>query len=227
MTDLDEFHLFSNLPPELRRPIWYFALPGPRSIGYPPWEEAHEPPAILRVNRESRQVALEHYEISEGSGRRKTYIDFKTDIVSESCLRYSANRLIPRSNRAKALRAEIEKVHNLVLSYPSMNWLGEELCRWFEENIHRFPHLQHVIVRFRDPGEDGSFTASIDQVDQELIYLAREIVDWNMKELKSRETGELLKALPLVTFEKVAWTKSRICYVPLSFGSSIPPVRRP
>jgi hypothetical protein len=73
------FICFSRLPFELRRTIWIFALPGPRSVFIktkPKIPNIHNsdsydyvcviatPPAILHTSHESREVALEFYELS-------------------------------------------------------------------------------------------------------------------------------------------------------------------
>jgi hypothetical protein len=80
---------FRDLPLELRHEIWTLTLPGPRLITVNCFSKA--PPA-LHINRESRSIALKHYELVEPqhldevghtNGHRcvKGYIDFGVDIV--------------------------------------------------------------------------------------------------------------------------------------------------
>jgi len=92
------FICFSRLPFELRRTIWIFALPGPRPVFIktrPKIPNIHNsdsydyvcviatPPAILHTSHESREVALEFYELSFGgiSKGHPVYIDFQMDIL--------------------------------------------------------------------------------------------------------------------------------------------------
>jgi hypothetical protein len=101
------FTCFSNLPFELRRKIWIFALPGPRAVTIKSRCHTFElesldyvraiatPPALLHTTNESREVALEFYELSFGaiSKGHPVYIDFQVDILylkgwgSVTCLR--------------------------------------------------------------------------------------------------------------------------------------------
>jgi hypothetical protein len=66
---LTEFHLFSNLPIELRRKIWGFALPGPQihriaqSPGVCFVTSSVFPPVLTQVCSESRSEALHHLKL--------------------------------------------------------------------------------------------------------------------------------------------------------------------
>jgi hypothetical protein len=88
------FHYFPQLPPELRRKIWYHALPGPRVVSFdfvhrsrdsmPHFETNHGPPTLLHVCNESREVALESYDLAfqpKGSSRPAFYFAFKRDTL--------------------------------------------------------------------------------------------------------------------------------------------------
>jgi hypothetical protein len=90
----NEFHLFPKLPPELRRKIWHYGLPGPRVMSFdfvqrsrqsmPHFEANYGPPPLLHVCHESREVALESYELifrSRGSSRPPFYFDLKRDTL--------------------------------------------------------------------------------------------------------------------------------------------------
>jgi hypothetical protein len=80
---------FDDLPPELRQEIWSLILPGPRLITVNRFSKA---PLALHINRESRSIALKHYELlhpqhldhsAHTNGHRcvKGYIDFEVDII--------------------------------------------------------------------------------------------------------------------------------------------------
>lgn len=87
------FHLFPRLPPELRRKIWRHGLPAPRVVNFdfisrfrnppPHFETNYGPPSLLHVCRESREVALESYELvfkSKGTSRA-FYFDLRRDTL--------------------------------------------------------------------------------------------------------------------------------------------------
>jgi 2EXR family len=89
-----EFPYFSKLPPELRRKIWRHALPGPRVVNFdfiyrprqpmPHFEANYGAPTLLHVCHESREVALESYELlfqSKESSRPAIYFDLKRDTL--------------------------------------------------------------------------------------------------------------------------------------------------
>jgi hypothetical protein len=82
---------FPDLPPEIRREIWRYLLPGPRVIhvmgsaragGGQCFVDSLENPTILHVCQESRAFALEHYRLSfKPHLRRPIYFDFSSDIL--------------------------------------------------------------------------------------------------------------------------------------------------
>ena len=81
---------FDDLSPELRQEIWRLVLPGARLISV---NRFLKPPLALHINRESRSVALRHYELilprhpDDESGHIERhrcvggYIDFEVDII--------------------------------------------------------------------------------------------------------------------------------------------------
>jgi 2EXR family len=93
---LDEFHPFSNLPPELRLKIWKCILPPPRHW-YMGSKQSVFPPITSRINKESRLVTMRYYllvtffkPVPEGTVERENQIiyrrqrarrDFNKDIV--------------------------------------------------------------------------------------------------------------------------------------------------
>jgi hypothetical protein len=85
---------FDDLPPELRQKIWSLILPGPRLVTVNHFSKA---PLALHINRESRFIALKHYELlhpqhlehaKHTNGHRcvKGYIDFEVDIIHMAVL---------------------------------------------------------------------------------------------------------------------------------------------
>jgi hypothetical protein len=97
------FVFFPRLPAELRRIIWLFAIPGPRTITIFSQKEAFvtnadghaacnpsipaksnsKAPALLHTNRESRDVALKFYSLAfkEHLNQRPVYFRFSTDTL--------------------------------------------------------------------------------------------------------------------------------------------------
>ncbi|KAH8786804.1 hypothetical protein F5882DRAFT_495962 [Hyaloscypha sp. PMI_1271] len=87
-----EFMLFPKLAPELRGMIWHFAANYQRTItirGADPYVEAnqmvakhnaHIVPGILHANRESREIALKHYQIHFGPQFGGRHIFFNYDV---------------------------------------------------------------------------------------------------------------------------------------------------
>ncbi|KAF7955691.1 hypothetical protein EAE96_004617 [Botrytis aclada] len=82
-----KFHLFQNLPIELRKRIWWYSLPGPRVIQLY-WVEGEcwsngEQPAALHICQESRGTALEDYKLAfrSESSLATTYFDYNVDTL--------------------------------------------------------------------------------------------------------------------------------------------------
>jgi hypothetical protein len=98
-----QFVFFLRLPPELRRIIWWFSIPGPRTVtifsqkeAYVTNEDGHaacnpsisaksnsKPSALLHATRESREIALKSYSLSfkEHLNQRPVYFRFSTDTL--------------------------------------------------------------------------------------------------------------------------------------------------
>jgi hypothetical protein len=89
MDSIDEFHLFSSLPLELRIKIWQHAFPGPRivAVRYNRIMDRYIsdtlPPALLHASSESRNVFLSRYEnlIISASHGSSIFVDFEADTV--------------------------------------------------------------------------------------------------------------------------------------------------
>jgi hypothetical protein len=96
------FHLFPELPPEIRLQVWEASFPRPRYQGpLNPIEPRlsmrrrrgpfREDPVALKVNKESREVALRHYTLRDrpllkfweikDDVKYCSYIDYKRDIA--------------------------------------------------------------------------------------------------------------------------------------------------
>jgi hypothetical protein len=62
----ESFHPFPRLPSEIQIRIWKLAMPEPRKmyvkVNYIPWKKC-APPALLRVNTQSREVAQEVFRL--------------------------------------------------------------------------------------------------------------------------------------------------------------------
>lgn len=90
---LVSFHLFSSLPPELRHQIWQYTfqprvieIHAPRrphyaELGMALWQtRCYTHPALI-VCRESRALALKHYQIQLWIGKAQLYLSRDTDTV--------------------------------------------------------------------------------------------------------------------------------------------------
>ncbi|KAH8670330.1 hypothetical protein BGZ60DRAFT_407207 [Tricladium varicosporioides] len=94
----NHFHLFPDLPPEIRHLIWVFTFPAPRKVG--PDHDKHlnaiklcrsPDPIALRISRESRSVALRYY-----TKKQEVYSVTKErwQSVQRTCLTQSCNQYI-------------------------------------------------------------------------------------------------------------------------------------
>ncbi|KAK6849159.1 hypothetical protein PG995_012992 [Apiospora arundinis] len=101
------FHLFGELPPELRIKIWQEAMPAARTVAVQSpfsrrrdaptsldgvlnnyddtetWHSNTQIPALLHVNSEARHEALKHYTLALGVGdfAPRIYVDFARDTL--------------------------------------------------------------------------------------------------------------------------------------------------
>ena len=122
---LQIFHFFPKLPAELRLKVWYHTLPGPRELK-PKWTSQRSPhsmrlyqqfrqlsyspvsqertggpqvadPIALRINRESRDLALTYYERRSGTLEpgEGYYIDFKIDSLHFN-ISFHPRQIFPR-----------------------------------------------------------------------------------------------------------------------------------
>lgn len=101
------FHMFGELPPELRIKIWQEAMPAARTVAVQSpfsrrrdaptsldgvlttyddaetWHSNTQIPALLHVNSEARHEALKHYTLALGVGdyAPRIYVDFSRDTL--------------------------------------------------------------------------------------------------------------------------------------------------
>lgn len=147
------FHYFSTLPPELRRKIWYYALPGPRVVSFdfvhrsrdamPHFEANHGPPTLLHVCHESRQVALESYDLAfqpKGSSRPAFYFAFKRDTLC-----------FTRETTPIRIVLFLEDMHKVDIRRVRYLAVGTELPRDVVKYITQFHSLEVFSLILSDP----------------------------------------------------------------------------
>lgn len=113
---LADFHVFGNLPPELRIKIWRLSfLPrvvelhptvlnhatavqddGRQQEGLQQWQSGCSNPAALSVCSEAREIALEHFRIAYPLASIATQQDTKTDTDSVSGTTFNGNAVLRR-----------------------------------------------------------------------------------------------------------------------------------
>jgi hypothetical protein len=208
-----KFHLFPRLPPELRRKIWRHALPSPRimSIDFiqrphqsiPQFEPNHPPPVLLQVCHESREVALENYELAfEAQGPcgssqqaptggtpnpspRGFYFDFRTDTL---CFTRETMPLRIVLFLEDMSPSEVARVRYLAV--------GTELPKDVMKYITQFPGLEVFSLILSDPrvvAPRGRFR--LVEVDHRSIwvmgaYWNHELTSWGRMEAMIRGAFE-------------------------------------
>jgi hypothetical protein len=159
---LDEFHLFSNLPPELRLKIWKCMLPPPRHW-YMGSTQSVFPPITSRINKESRRETMRHYllvmffkpasegTVETGNGikyrRQRTCLDFRKDIV---CIpeRYILKGSIPDDAQLKWMEEHKGFPKRVrILHIVHMRWepkLEDRRREGLKELLKFFPNLKEI-----------------------------------------------------------------------------------
>jgi 2EXR family len=150
---MQDFHLFSNLPLELRRLIWTFSLPGPRRIipfttyntselslegTFTRNHTTYRDLIALQINRESRSLALRHYtNWHHAASFGYQYVDFSIDSIyfeEDAFVPKESPHVTPNSNPVvgtpttllKLSRADLSRVKNLDVSFTEVEG-GEEV----------------------------------------------------------------------------------------------------
>jgi hypothetical protein len=140
---LDEFHLFSNLPPELRLKIWKCMLPPPRHW-YMGSTQSIFPPIVFRINKESRRETMRHYllvtffkALPEGTVETADQIKYRHQ---RACLDFNK---------------DIVCIHERYIFKGGI--LDDAHLKWMEENI-QFPRairILHILyMRWEQRWED-------------------------------------------------------------------------
>ncbi|KAH7357166.1 hypothetical protein BKA65DRAFT_496284 [Rhexocercosporidium sp. MPI-PUGE-AT-0058] len=158
------FPLFSNLPPELRAPIWEYSLPGPRILAFRnghhviniPWCIAINPidatlQALLQTCQESRAVVLAHYQQCFAANiGRPIWFSGSKDILHFHTLQ-SMDEFFTATR--EDIRADITTVRTVAVGTPpSMRQPNETWARFFKpENViplawMRFGGLTEIIM---------------------------------------------------------------------------------
>jgi hypothetical protein len=217
------FHLFSRLPPELRRKIWRHALPSPRimSIDFiqrprhsiPQFESNHPPPVLLQVCHESREVALESYELvfraqgpvgpsqatstgtptaaaGAGAGSGGFYFDFRGDTL---CFTRETMPLRIVLFLEDMSPSEVAQVRYLAV--------GTELPKDVMKYITQFHGLEIFSLILSDPrvvaprGRFGLVEADHRSIWVMGAYWNHELTSWGRMEAKIREAFEDERAI--------------------------------
>jgi hypothetical protein len=143
------FTLFPALPLELRQSIWTFTLPPPQiATAY----SYQKPPVALHINRESRAVALQHYELfgdheaTDDPWHRcvKGHIDFEVDTIQITAL-----------SPCKYVCQKIQHLRGNV-------WLWDHIAShrtplWTEFAVSKFPKLKSYLMIIHYDAELRSF----------------------------------------------------------------------
>ena len=137
---MEIFHLFPYLPIELRNLIWTFSLPGPRRIvplttyrtleDIPPKKTSISKKDLvaLRVNRESRSIALRHYSNwHHAASFGYQYVDFSIDTIYFEAA--SFNLATPSITLLKLTKADFGRITTLDLGFRSLENVGKRLSR--------------------------------------------------------------------------------------------------
>ncbi len=132
------FTMFPQLPMELRLAIWRFTLPRPRRVRP---DERPSIPIALSITRESRELALMHYEQCAFPKQwvkdwgieialRPRYIDFSADLIYGKDISY-----FPSHN-----------IQNMIQEYADSTFLETQVTGLLQEWLAALPRLREVVV---------------------------------------------------------------------------------
>lgn len=167
----NEFTVFRNLPVNVQQGVWFHALPRPRVFALESTENPHvhvdddgfvsirqitylletlePPPIILQVCRDSRGVALRHYQAAFGAiNGNPIYFSFQRDILdcTFTCLDFG--------NHMPGLLKDLARVENLCTSAAS-HWVDERLVL---NRLAQFKSLRVMVTEW------------IEQEDEEVLF---------------------------------------------------------
>jgi hypothetical protein len=165
------FHLFPDLPPEIRLQIWEATLPGPRPVG-PLIPEPRlsmrkrrgpyqDDPVALKVNKESREIALLNYTRRDPSHLKFweirddvkycSYVDFKVDIAFFYDFDLWGLPPGPYDDAGCQFFSEVEmgRMERLWVVHDGAVNLGRDLARWFDTWLKRLLGLKEMVIEVR------------------------------------------------------------------------------
>jgi hypothetical protein len=229
MQVIQDFHLFPNLPLELRRLIWTFSLPGPRRIiPFTTYNTSELSPEgtfsrnhttyrdliALQINRESRSLALRHYtNWHHAASFGYQYVDFSIDSIyfeENAFVTKESPHVTPSSNPVvgtpttllKLSRADLSRIKNLDVAFREVE--GEEevkkrLSIWIPRWLGRVFTAVEVFNVLFVLGRDEGWT---DDHVQKVVNETKFLGDEKIGEIvRRKERQGLVWRPPLLTVE--------------------------
>lgn len=168
------FKQFACLPIEIRLQIWTATLPGPRYIGPVKAEPRQgfrkkrlpglEDPIALKINHESREVAMSRYRKRDLDHLRRwklkddviysAFIDYETDYASFHHFQFFHFHAAQASDADFDLlffsRQEMGMITRLWLAHENISDLARDICRWIETWLDYFFSLKEIVVEVRN-----------------------------------------------------------------------------
>jgi len=223
---MQDFHLFPNLPLELRRLIWTFSLPGPRRIipfttyntselslegTFTRNHTTYRDLIALQVNRESRSLALRHYaNWHHAASFGYQYVDFSIDSIyfeEDAFVPKESPHITMNSNPIvgtpttllKLSRADLSRIKNLDVSFREMDEIKDRLSMWIPKWLGGvFPAVEMLNVLLV-VGRDEDWTdESVQKVVNETKFLGDEKIG---EIVRRKERQGLVWRPPLLTVE--------------------------
>jgi len=223
---MHDFHLFPNLPLELRRLIWTFSLPGPRRIipftTYNTLELSPEGTfsrnhttyrdlIALQINRESRSLALRHYtNWHHAASFGYQYVDFSIDSIyfeEDTFVPQEIPHVTANSNPVvgipttllKLSRADLSRIRNLDVAFREVEEVKNRLSMWISKWLGGvFPAVE-VLNVILVVGRDQDWT---DDRVQKVLNETKFLGDEKIGEIvRRKERQGLVWRPPLLTVE--------------------------
>jgi hypothetical protein len=225
------FTLFPDLPNELRQHIWLFTLPGPRKIvPFTAYSTGlyHEPnkgpkdhcPLTLRINRESRAIALRHYtNWHNAAALGYQYVDFNVDTVWFSATDFEDRSHMPRFTPGiqtallKLSKADLWKIRRLEITFSRLTAsFPKDMKAWVEKWLMAlFPGVRelHVVWAWglamgeehRLGRRDPDLTAEIVKGN---VDAAMEVARTTLEEIERRRVGGW--TAPVLGIDTIEWS---------------------
>ncbi|KAK8035640.1 hypothetical protein PG993_010635 [Apiospora rasikravindrae] len=155
------FHMFGQLPPELRIKIWQEAMPAARTVVVESpfsrrreaptsldgvltrrndgetWHSNTQIPALLHVNSEARHEALKHYTLALGTGdyAPRIYVDFSRDTLF-----FGQAELKPECSSLWGSTRDLARVQRLAV-VPEGAW---RVLRWGQVDLNSLQKMTFV-----------------------------------------------------------------------------------